>query len=294
MTPPDPAGAGGAARRRFYKMSGSGNDFIFFDCRAESAGDLSTPERVQALCARATGIGADGVVFLEPASPIDDADFAIRYLNSDGSLASLCGNASLCTARLAVLLGIADASGMRFQTGAGLISARLVDGEPQIDLQPVRELQADSGVPTIAPEGRCAYVVAGVPHLVVSVPDVEAVDVAGRGTALRWDSRLPEGANVNFVGPAVGAEERHAREIRTFERGVEAETLACGTGVVAAALALAGWGELSGDASLIGVTLRTRSGRVLRVDAVRAPDGSWLPRLSGEGRLVFEGELRDI
>ena len=104
--------------RAFVKMTGSGNDFVFFDARQEAAGELATPRRIAELCARGTGIGADGVVFLEPSA---EADFAIRYFNSDGSLASLCGNASLCSTRLAAELGAADPAGMSFVTGAGVL-----------------------------------------------------------------------------------------------------------------------------------------------------------------------------
>jgi diaminopimelate epimerase len=119
--------------RRFWKMSGSGNDFVFFDARSESAGRLADPAVIQQLCARRTGIGADGVVFLEP---WHGGDFRMRYFNSDGSLASMCGNAALCSSRLAVELGAAQPAGFTFQSDSGILSGRIREGLPEIDLAP--------------------------------------------------------------------------------------------------------------------------------------------------------------
>lgn len=263
--------------REFFKMSGSGNDFVVFDARQEPAGALETPERVQAICAPGTGVGADGVVFLEP-SP--RADFAMRYFNRDGSLASLCGNAALCITRLASELGAAAPSGMAFESGAGVIQARLRGGVPEIDLQPVSRVQDYFDVPLLAGERRIGFALAGVPHLVVLCDDVELADVAVRGRELRHLPSLAEGANANFVS-RIG----DGWAMRTFERGVEGETLACGTGAVASAILLTSWGRAERE-----VRLRTRSGRVLTVRL--AKEGAfWRPSLSGEGRIVFRGCL---
>jgi diaminopimelate epimerase len=284
------AGAGSAGRR-FVKMSGSGNDFILFDARHEPAADLESPAMIRELCARGTGIGADGVVFLVPS---ETADFGIRYYNADGSLASLCGNASLCSTRLAAELGIASAGGMRFETGAGTLSARLrdADRQPEIDLEPVTSLRLSvDDIPLQGAERRVGYAVAGVPHLVILCDDVEAVNVAERGPGLRSHPAVgPEGANVNWVSPRPGAGADQAWAIRTFERGVEGETLACGTGAVASAAVLAAWGQ--GPAS--GTSLTTRSGRTLRVSLNADGSGAVRPSLSGEGRVVFRGELGEL
>jgi diaminopimelate epimerase len=267
--------------RHFWKMSGSGNDFIFFDTREVAAGDLERPEVVDRLCARATGVGADGVVFLQPSA---NEAFSIRYLNRDGSLAELCGNASLCSTKLAVNLSIAEPSGFRFDTDAGVISARMAEGEPEIDLQPVRDLRPDSQITTVPGEKRIGFADTGVPHLVVLVDDLERTDVAGRGRELRSHPSLAHGANVNFVGRQNGG----GWAMRTYERGVEAETLACGTGSVAIATLLQVW-EL-GETK---IELKTRSHRTLTV-TLAASHGHVVPSLRGEGRLVFEGELGDI
>ena len=265
----------------FWKMSGSGNDFVFFDARRGVPPGLDQPLAIQTICARGTGVGADGIVLLEPAR---DAAFGIRYFNSDGSLASLCGNASLCSTRLAVELGIASQAGFDFDTGAGRLSARLRDGLPEIDLQPVTEVRPDAGIPPGPGEHRIGFARAGVPHLTILVDDLETVEVVGRGRPLRHHPSLPDGANVNFV-----ARDGDAWAIRTYERGVEGETLACGTGAVASAVLLTVWGEATGD-----VALRTRSGRVLTVRLRRDGAGKWLPSLRGEGRIVFQGALDEL
>lgn len=275
----------GSGGRDFVKMSGSGNDFVFFDARTVPAGALETTGRIGAICARGTGIGADGVVFLERD---DQTDFSIRYFNADGSLASLCGNASLCSARLAAELGVASGEGMRFRTGAGVLTARMRNGLPEIDLPPLSTVEP--GVPAIAPEAgeqRIGYAVAGVPHLVILSDDVELAELERRGPPLRRHRTLPDGANVNWVSPLPEG----GWAIRTFERGVEGETLACGTGAVASAVLLTVWKEA--DPAAGPVRLRTRSGRTLEV-SLRQEGSLWLPSLRGEGRIVFRGSLDEV
>jgi diaminopimelate epimerase len=267
--------------RKFWKMSGSGNDFVFFDAREDAPGVFSTPEVIDRLCARATGIGADGVVFIQS----DDTEaFRIRYFNRDGSLAELCGNASLCSARLATELGVADRAGFRFSTDAGVISARFVTDEPEIDLQPVRGLRPDGGLTLGAGERRMGFADTGVPHLVVLVDDAEGVDVAARGRELRFDSSLADGANVNFVSKI----DDGAWRMRTYERGVEAETLACGTGTAATAVLLESWG-LNGPEAKV----QSSSGRILTA-TVRHAGADLRPSLRGEARVVFVGELAEL
>ncbi|MFN2564278.1 MAG: diaminopimelate epimerase [Gemmatimonadaceae bacterium] len=270
------------AGRTFYKMSGSGNDFVVIDARQEPANGLDRPETVRAVCARGTGVGADGIVFLEPSRT---AALRIRYLNSDGSLAALCGNATLCSARLAVELGGADRAGFSIETDAGILPARFAEGYPEIDLEPVSEVvDDDRRVRLERAERRAGFVLAGVPHVVIQVDDVDAVDVVGRGGPIRRDASFRQGANVNFVSP-----HRDGRwRMRTYERGVEAETLACGTGAVAAAILLNAWGE-AGPA----VSIETRSGQMLRVRLVRSGSG-WRPSLAGGARIVYRGTLAEL
>src|SRR5262245_4660289 len=202
------------AGRTFYKMSGSGNDFVMLDARTEPPGRLAEPEVVQRICARGTGVGADGIVFLEPSQT---GAIRLIYLNADGSRADLCGNATLCTTRLAIELGVASPEGLNIETDSGVIAARIKDGRPEIDLQPVREVRPD--LPESPPEvgeRRIGFALVGVPHVVTLVDDLDTVDVVGRGHPIRRHSSQPHGANANFV-----AKDRYGRwRMRTYERGV--------------------------------------------------------------------------
>ena len=270
--------------RRFYKLSGSGNDFVFVDARTEPAGALEQPQVIGSICARATGVGADGIVFVEPPTRSNER-FSIRYLNRDGSLALLCGNASLCSVRLAAELGlVGEGEDFEFGTGAGPARGRLSADGPEIDLQPVANMNPEPGFNLEPGEQRTGFAMVGVPHVVVLCDDLEAVDLDSRGRALRNHPALQAGANVNFV-----ARDANGWAYRTYERGVEAETLACGTGAVAAAALLERWGE-SGSVT----TLRTRSSLPLRVRFRETAPGVITPSLRGEGRIVFRGELGDV
>jgi diaminopimelate epimerase len=267
--------------RRFYKLSGSGNDFVFVDARLEPPGPLEDATVVGQLCARGTGIGADGIVFVEPPTNASDR-FSIRYLNRDGSLALLCGNASLCSVRLAAELGIVrESEDFTFGTGAGQVRGRLTAVGPEIDLQPVVGLRPELSLRPAPGEARMGFAMVGVPHVVILCGDVEAVNVEERGRPIRYDPSLEAGANVNFV-----AKTNDGWTMRTYERGVEAETLACGTGAVATAALLAAWGETDGP-----TRIRTRSGLPLRIRFRESGRGVVTPSLSGEGRIVFRGEL---
>jgi len=269
--------------QKFFKMTGSGNDFVVFNVDAgEGSTDLETPDLIQTLSSRGTGVGADGVVFVEAAG---GGDVRMRYYNSDGSEAALCGNASLCSTRLAVELGLAQAGGFLLHTAAGALRARIRDGLPEVDLEPVDDVRADaSDLGLERGERRLGFACAGVPHVVVELADVESAPVTERGLRLRHHPKLREGANVNFVAKRPD----NAWTYRTYERGVEAETLACGTGAVATAILLAEWGESARE-----TVLWTRSGLPLTVSLERK-GSSWLPSLRGEGRIVFEGSLREI
>jgi diaminopimelate epimerase len=268
--------------RRFFKMTGSGNDFVVFDDADGGATDLEDARSIRALSSRGTGVGADGVVFLEKAGL---GDVRMRYYNSDGSEAALCGNASLCSTRLAIDLGMAQAGGFVLHTAAGALQARIRDGLPEVDLEPVAEVRPDAQSLGLKPgEQRLGYARAGVPHVVIEMADVESARVTDRGPELRNHPQLSDGANVNFVARRPDG----AWTYRTYERGVEAETLACGTGAVATAILLASWGE-SGNETV----LWTRSGLPLTV-TLRRQGESWLPSLRGEGRIVFEGRLREV
>ena len=267
--------------REFFKMSGSGNDFVFVDTRSEPPGALGSPEVIGAICSRGIGIGADGVCFFARS---DKATVRLIYLNADGSRADLCGNATLCTARLAMELGVIKGGEFTIETDSGVLGARFVGGLPEIDLLPANDIRSDAKLPLNPGEGRMGFALVGVPHLVITVEDLDAVDVVGRGRPLRRDPSLKAGANVNFVQAAADGSFRY----RTYERGVEAETLACGTGAVAIAILLSDWGLAKSP-----VRITTRSGRALRV-RLSGPKGSASPSLSGEARLVYRGQLGEL
>ena len=265
----------------FYKMTGSGNDFVVLDGRATKP-ERWTPRRVRALCDRQNGIGADGLVILTPGPP---GTVRMSYWNSDGSHGALCGNAALCSGRLSVELEMVPPGEFCLLTDAGMVRvvSRAHHEEAEISLPDVDLPRELPNIETEPGERWLALGTVGVPHLVVRVDDVEQADVLSRGRRLRSDPRLgPAGANVNFVG---GNGHREAPWlIRTFERGVEGETLACGTGTVAAALALASRSEAS-----LPVRFRSRGGPELsvraRLEGSRA-SGIWL---GGQGKLLFRG-----
>ena len=266
--------------QRFVKMTGSGNDFVVIDARRAAPPPVVGGEAIERLCARGTGVGADGLVVLvhEP-----DADFRMLYFNADGSRAAMCGNAALCSTRL--VLGEGRATEVRFATDSGLVTGRMREGRPEIDLAPISVVRPDDRIGRRGGEARLGFALAGVPHVTVLCDDVSDIDVEVRGREIRRAEELaPDGANANFVS----REGSGSWSIRTYERGVESETLACGTGAIASALLLEQWGEARSP-----VTLHTRSGLPLTVRLRR--DGSqWFPSLSGEGRIVFSGELAEI
>jgi diaminopimelate epimerase len=275
--------SGALQGRTFYKMSGSGNDFVIFDERESPTAALRDPSIIQRVCERRTGIGADGIVLLEPSA---SAAFRMIYFNSDGSRAALCGNAALCSVRLAVDLGFAAPSGLTFETDSGVLSGRMRDGLPEFDLPAVTDVRPSVPIEPHGGERRVGFALAGVPHLVVLCGDVGQVDVQSRGRELRRDRLLPDGANVNFVAPRAGG-----WAMRTYERGVEGETLACGTGAVATALVLRTWPDGSSEGS--STRIDTSSGQPLFVRVVR--DGAmWQPSLRGEGRIVCRGSVCEL
>ncbi|MCC6243803.1 MAG: diaminopimelate epimerase [Gemmatimonadaceae bacterium] len=272
----------------FVKMSGSGNDFVFIDGRRVDRARVTSPEAIQAICDRRRGVGADGLVVLEPTMSAEGeagVGATIFYFNSDGSPADLCGNATLCSTRLAVDWEIAASTSLVLTTPAGPIRATLCSEQPQIELPPVSAVTVDSAVEAAPGERRIGFALAGIPHLVVLCDDADTVDVAGRGPVLRRHAAGgPSGANVNWVSALPNGRWRY----RTFERGVEGETLACGTGAVATAVLLASWGLVNNSA-----TIQSSSGRDLDVSLTRDGD-RWIPRLSGEGRVVYRGVIENL
>jgi diaminopimelate epimerase len=264
----------------FYKMSGSGNDFAIFDGRYARLEDF-TAESIREICDRRQGAGADGVIVLTPGG-LHDAHFTFHFWNSDGSVGPMCGNGALCSIRLASLIELAplDAD-IRFATPAGIHGGRVSGNRPQIALPDCDGPKALDRAAVEPGERHPMLVTPSVPHLVVLVDDVDQVDLDRRGPPLRSDPAIgPGGANANFVSPAGDGTFR----MRTWERGVEGETLACGTGAVACAIVLEQLGMAKAP-----VRIWTRSGLPLDIGFFRTANKLTHITLAGEGRLVFRG-----
>ncbi len=261
----------------FVKMHGAGNDFIMIDGRALASQGIDHSQ-IAALCHRRLGVGADGMIVIRS---VAEADFGMVYYNADGSEAEMCGNGARCAVAFAHRLGMAGRH-CRFQTSGGVLSGRLVDREVSVSLPPWRDWRPDLKL-----EGSCHashhFVNTGVPHLVIPVPDVATVDVAHWGPLLRHHAVLgPDGANIDWVQTrAVSG----AYPLRTYERGVEAETLACGTGAAAVAVVLC---QLQLASTPVAVL--TRGGDRLIVNVKLDPASPAL-ELQGPVAISFSGEV---
>src|SRR5258707_3388618 len=213
----------------FTKMNGAGNDFLLIDNRAQMV--KLTRGQITKLCDRHRGVGADGVILLVPC-PSGKADWAWEFHNSDGSTGEMCGNGARCFARF-VQQRTETKRDFTFETEAGIIIARFQGERVTVNLTEPKDLRLNAQVPLSLGDQTIHSVNTGVPHAVLFVPDADKAMVLQIGAEIRRHSHFgPKGANVNFVqvlGP------NHIR-VRTFERGVEGETLACGTGVTASAL----------------------------------------------------------
>jgi diaminopimelate epimerase len=262
----------------FVKMSGSGNDFIMIDNRG---GRLDIEPRMLAkrLCRRRISIGADGLVLVGPSAV---ADFQMRILNADGSEAEMCGNGGRCVAKFAEMLGIAGPD-MAFETLAGIIRAQ-VDG-PRVKLQTSqpRDIRLHQSIEADGDLHEIHSINTGVPHAILFAMDLETVPVRTLGRTIRFHPAFqPAGTNVDFVTVLDG----HTLAIRTYERGVEDETLACGTGTIASALVSAALGLVSSP-----VHVRVRSDEILTVSFTGTGPDYQKVFFEGEVRLVYQGEL---
>jgi diaminopimelate epimerase len=262
----------------FTKMNGAGNDFVMIDNRA---GEVQLRRKqIVRLCDRHRGVGADGILLLEPAE--NGADFRMRYYNADGGEAEMCGNGARCFARFAKkVAGARDK--ISFQTPAGIIGARLHGEVVTLNMSEPADLRLNVRLEIDAEDALVHYINSGVPHVVVPVARVDVVDVTAQGAAIRRHKMFaPKGANVNFL------EKRGPQRIaiRTFERGVENETLACGTGVVASALIFSVLEEVSGPIDIL-----VRGGNELSVGFKRAGNQFRNVTLTGPAEFVFEGTI---
>ena len=258
----------------FVKMSGSGNDFILMDNRRGLLDGMDLPTLARIVCRPHTSVGADGLILIEESAA---ADFRWQFFNSDGSKADMCGNGGRCAARFAHLQGIAPAA-MRFETGAGIVSAEVHGPTVKIQLTAPRDLNTELVIEVEGMEYSASFVNTGVPHTVIFVNDVGMVDVAKKGSLIRrHEAFLPGGTNVNFASVIDPGRIR----LRTYERGVEGETLACGTG--SAATALVAWlRKFTGPR----VAVETTGGEILTIH-LEPGEGPEQPRVFLEGRTIL-------
>ena len=261
---------------QFTKMNGAGNDFVMLDNR-ERIHHLDAAA-IARLCDRHRGVGADGLIAIEPAE--NGADFRMRYYNADGGEAEMCGNGARCFARFASRVG-GKSGAITFETMAGVIGAKLVGDEVQLAMSVPHSLSLSTTLDAAGERLTVHSLNTGVPHAIVLVHDIEKTEVVRLGAALRYHPHFaPKGTNANFVA----AQPDGSITIRTYERGVENETLACGTGVTAAALIFA---RLKGMASPVRV--QVRGGDTLHVGFENDGDGWKQVTLSGPADFVFEG-----
>jgi diaminopimelate epimerase len=263
---------------RFTKMNGAGNDFVLLDNRGGTI-QLSR-EQIARICDRHRGVGADGILLLE--KPGNGAEFRMRYYNADGGEAEMCGNGARCFARFANK--VAGAAGqISFETPAGVIGAELHGELVTLQMSEPKDLRLNIPVPESGDYDVLHFINSGVPHVVAPVPRIDEVDVRRDGARIRRDEAFaPKGTNVNFLekrGP-------NSIAIRTYERGVEDETLACGTGVVASALIFSETENVEGPISVM-----VRGGSELSVNFKK--DGRIFRgvTLTGPAEFVFEGTI---
>jgi diaminopimelate epimerase len=262
----------------FWKMHGAGNDFILCDDRGLQF-PADHPAWIESIARRRTGIGCEGIILLQPS---DEADFRMRFFNPDGRPAEMCGNGARCAARLAGELRIAD-SPMRIATDAGILSATVTAEGVQLSLPPPTDLRAYFDLKVDGNTLSAGSANTGVPHVVLEMQDLDEAPVVALGAAIRHHaSFIPAGTNVNFIQRMDDSTLR----IRTYERGVEAESGACGTGAAAAAIVMALRGRATPP-----VKLTPLSGDPLTIGFDLCDDSVTNLTLSGPATHVFHGEL---
>lgn len=263
----------------FTKMTGSGNDFILIDNREAVVDETGLEAWIAAVCRRKLAVGADGLILIESS---DKADFKWRFFNADGGKAEMCGNGGRCVARLACLKGISGPE-LTFETMAGVIRAEVTGKRVKLEMPKPSAVSLDGPVQVAHRTLSVSSVTVGVPHVVLWVDDIDLAPVSEIGPAVRYhDQFAPAGTNVNFVQTM----DNGGFAVRTYERGVEDETLACGTGSVATALVAFEKGIADPPAAI-----HTRGGEVLKVYFEKDADGFFNVLLEGDARVIYEGKL---
>jgi diaminopimelate epimerase len=264
----------------FTKMNGAGNDFVLIDNRSQKI--KLTRDQVVRICDRHRGVGGDGLALLIPCAS-GKADWAWDFYNSDGSDAAMCGNCARCFARFVEKV-TGSSRHFTFETGAGIIAASFQGERVTVSLTPPRDLKLEQKVNLTSGTQPIHSLDTGVPHAVLFVADADAAMVQNLGREIRYHPHFaPKGTNVNFVQRLRAGSIR----VRTYERGVEGETLACGTGVTAAALISAKLHQFNSP-----VKVQVQSGDMLEVSFERDNGQFTAVKLSGPAAFVFEGRMK--
>ena len=263
----------------FYKMSGSGNDFIIIDNRKRIVDESGLMNFVANVCRRKMSVGADGLILIENA---DAVDFKWRFFNSDGSVAEMCGNGARCAARFAYINGIAGTE-MSFETEAGIIHAKVAKDQVKIKMPDPTDLKTDYALELENSTLSVSSINTGVPHVVIEADNIEDIEVVKLGKEIRFhDVFDPAGTNVNFVC----LQNDDIVAIRTYERGVEDETLACGTGAIASAIVISYKKKIKSP-----VKVMTRSGGYLYI-YYKVKQGRFYDIfLEGDARIIYKAQL---
>lgn len=263
---------------KFWKLHGAGNDFIIVDDRLMRF-PLSDRAWIERICSIHSGIGAEGLILIQPS---DQASFCMRFFNPDGLEAEMCGNGIRCAARLACDLEIAGKE-MTIKTKAGVLSAAVTENGVRVAMPPPSGTRLNFPVQASGKSIICSFVNTGVPHVVVATDNLETVDLQRMGPLLRRHRDFaPAGTNVDYMCITGG----HSLSVRTYERGVEGETLACGTGITACAVVAVLMNKVTPP-----VGVKCRHGDILEVDFKRNGDNVKDVTLLGPVEYVFEGEI---
>ena len=265
----------------FLKLSGSGNDFIIIDNRKNIIEKNNLPDFIKKICRRKMSVGADGFILIEDT---DTADFKWRFYNSDGSIAEMCGNGARCAARFALLNNIAGKK-MVFETMAGRVTAIVNQDTVKIGMPDPFDVRIEYPLALSGGHLKLSSINTGVPHVVIIKENIDDIDVPKTGKEIRFHKEYaPAGTNVNFAVRL----DMGLIGIRTYERGVEDETLACGTGSIAVALVMA---AIKGMESPLKV--KTKSGGILVIHFKKTADKFTDIFLEGDARVIYQGVLME-
>lgn len=264
----------------FYKMSGAGNDFIIIDNRQQIVANTNLSDFISRVCRRKMSVGADGLILIESS---EKCDFRWRFFNSDGSKAEMCGNGARCAARFAHMNGITGTT-VSFETEAGVIHAQISKDRVKVKIPDASDLKLSYPLELSNRSLTISSINTGVPHVVVMVAQIDNIDVVALGKEIRFHQAFaPAGTNANFVYRSKSNE----IIVRTYERGVEDETLACGTGAVASAIISACQLDMNSP-----IDVKTRSGAYLTIH-FSATDGQFNDiYMEGDARVIYTGKLQ--